>query len=185
MRAVARRRAVSSADNESARRTNTPPGFSSTPPSPDMAIVINWSCSSCAYECGFAFRMTIRSDSLRPPVPVRGEQLPDAGHTGDGANRCQHDRPIAGDALSPQRLLPERHGGTFAGRRAKRLVRVDERARQLLVEREVGRLDVEVAHFHLGLGSAARGSRRARKRQRRDSDRRCAARLHAWAQRPW
>ena len=101
----------------------------------------------------------IRPDALRPPVPVRREQLPDAGHTGHGANRRQHDRPIAGDPLSPQRLLSELDGGSFAGRSAKRFVRIDERARQLLIEREVGRLDVEVAHLHFGLGPReARGA---------------------------
>ncbi len=72
---------MSSADKMSARRMNTPPGRSRTPPSPEaIAIVIKLIVKLLRVRMRFRVQdHEIRTNALRPPVPVCHEQLPDAG----------------------------------------------------------------------------------------------------------
>ena len=90
------------------------------------------------------------------------EQLSNARQARRRANGAEHDRPIAGNPLRPQRGLASRDRGALAFRRTQGLVRIDERSGKLLIERDVGRSDVQVAQLDFGLGTreAHRAGRR-------------------------
>ena len=72
----------------------------------------------------------IGANALRSPIAVRHEQLADARQPRRRANRGEHDRPIAGNALRPERRLSACDGRALRFRGAKRLVRIDRAPRR-------------------------------------------------------
>ena len=98
----------------------------------------------------------IRRDSLHAPILVRDEQLVHAWQPHRVGDRGQHDRPIAGNALTPQRTLPSPILGARLRRRAQLLVRVEKCAGEHLVERRVRGRHVEAAKLHLRRGPRQR-----------------------------
>ena len=91
----------------------------------------------------------IRSHPLRAPVVMRDEQLPHAGQSHLGANRGEHDWPVAGDAVCPQCRLTAPVRDAFGLRRAQRFAWIDERPGEILERRRGFGRDVEIAQLDL------------------------------------
>ena len=109
-------------------------------------------------------RLRVEDDEVGPnplgaPVFMRHEQLPNALQACGRANRREDDRPVSGDPLRPKGGLTARDGRALRLGRTKRLVWIDEGAGELVIERDVGRHDIEIAQLDLGLARARLNAR--------------------------
>ena len=93
----------------------------------------------------------VACDALESPVVVRSEQLPHTRHPYLTVDRRQQNRPVAGDAKRPERLLPEPVLFDRALGWTESRMREHQMARQILIQRCVSWRDSQIAQLGLCL----------------------------------